>query len=190
MASSHLDGGLTSNLKSGQVGPKCADGSNGMIDVLDDLVKGAVAEVFGTMLSIRTVADQNLKLVSTPEQHIASSVGFIGQVTGIVFIYSRDSFARQITSRMLGIREAEVKDDEMVNDSMGELGNMVVGHIKSRLCDKGMSCVLTIPSIVRGTHFSIEPTAGTTRRVIGFHCGDSEQVAIEILLKPTQGPLP
>ena len=161
-----------------------------MIDVLDDLVEGAVTEVFGTMLSIRTVADKNLKLISSHEPHVASSVGFIGQVTGIVFIYSRDAFARQITSRMLGIHETEVKDDEMVNDSMGELGNMVVGHIKSRLCDKGMNCVLTLPSIVRGTQFSIESTAGTTRRVIGFHCGDSEQVAIEILLKPASKPQP
>lgn len=161
-----------------------------MIDVLQDLVKGAVSEVFSTMLSIKTEPDSSLKLISNGSPHIASSVGFIGQVTGVVFIYSDDSFARVITSRMLGMDPKDVEGEEMVNDSMGELGNMVVGHIKSRLCDRGMSCVLTIPSIVRGTQFSIEPVTNATRMVIGFRCDEGNQVAIELLIKPTDGPQP
>ena len=91
---------------------------------------------------------------------------------------------------MLGLDPKDVEGDEMVNDSMGELGNIVVGHIKSRLCDRGMSCVLTIPSIVRGTQFSIEPVTNATRVVIGFRCDERNQVAIELLIKPTDGPQP
>lgn len=155
-----------------------------MIEVMEELVRGAVSEVFGTMLSIKTVPDKTLKLISNGDPHIASSVGFIGEVTGVVFIYSRDEFARLITSRMLGMKPAEIEGDELVNDSMGELGNIVVGHIKSRLCDRGLSCVLTIPSIVRGSQFTIEPAASATRMVLGFRCDNNEQVAIEVLIKP------
>lgn len=161
-----------------------------MIEVMEELVKGAVSEVFGTMLSIKTKPDKSLTLISNGDPHIASSVGFIGDVTGVVFIYSTDSFARLITSRMLGLRTSEAIGEELVNDSMGELGNMVVGHIKSRLCDRGMPCVLTIPSIVRGSQFSIEAAASATRMVIGFRCDAAEQVAIEVLIKPTDGPQP
>ena len=155
-----------------------------MIEVMEELVREAVSEVFGTMLSIKTVPDKTLKLISNGDPHIASSVGFIGEVTGVVFIYSRDEFARLITSRMLGMKPAEIEGDELVNDSMGELGNIVVGHIKSRLCDRGLSCVLTIPSIVRGSQFTIEPAASATRMVLGFRCDNNEQVAIEVLIKP------
>ena len=155
-----------------------------MIEVMEELVRGAVSEVFGTMLSIKTVPDKTLKLISNGDPHIASSVGFIGEVTGVVFIYSRDEFARLITSRMLGMKPAEIEGDELVNDSMGELGNIVVGHIKSRLCDRGLSCVLTIPSIVRGSQFTIEPAASARRMVLGFRCDNNEQVAIEVLMKP------
>ena len=88
------------------------------------------------------------------------------------------------------MQPAEIDGEEMVNDSMGELGNIVVGHIKSRLCDRGMPCVLTIPSIVRGSQFTIEPTASATRMVLGFKCDDKEQVAIEVLIKPMDGPQP
>lgn len=155
-----------------------------MIDVLEDLVKGAVSEVFSTMLSIKTEPDSTLALLTNGGSHVATSVGFIGQVTGIVFIYSNDAYARVITSRMLGLDPKEVDGEEIVNDSMGELGNMVVGHIKSRLCDRGMSCVLTIPSIVRGSQFSIQPVTSATRIVVGFRCDTTEQIAIEVLIKP------
>jgi len=161
-----------------------------MIDVLEELVKGAVKEVFGTMLSIPTEPDSTVRGAVAGGPHIASSVGFIGEISGMVFIYSGDLFARQITSRMLGMKRSEITDEEIVNDSMGELGNMVVGHIKSRLCDRGMSCVLTIPSIVRGSQFSIEPAASSSRTIIGFKCGADNQFAIEVLLKPVDGPQP
>lgn len=36
---------------------------------------------------------------------------------------------------------------------------MVVGHFRSRLADRGIPCVLTIPSIVRGHQFGIEPVS-------------------------------
>lgn len=142
------------------------------------------------MLSITTQPDPSLKLINNSSQHIASSVGFVGQITGVIFIYSDDAFARVITSRMLGMDPKDVDEDEMVNDSMGELGNMVLGHIKSRLCDRGLSCVLTIPSIIRGTQFSIEPVTNATRLVLGFRCDEKSQIAIEVLIKETDGAQP
>ena len=51
---------------------------------------------------------------------------------------------------------------------MGELSNMVVGYVKSRLCDSGLPCTLTIPSVVRGQQLSVEGSAQVTRRAIGF----------------------
>ena len=153
-----------------------------MIDDMDHLVSSAVASVFGTMLNLPV--DEEPQSVSTPENEaqIAGSVGFIGVVTGVVFIYSTVSFARNVTRRMLG-SEAAVMGEEMVNDAFGEITNMIVGHIKSRLADRGMTCVLTIPSILRGSHFTIEPTSSTRRRISTFRCA-GDNVVVEVLLKP------
>jgi chemotaxis protein CheX len=68
-----------------------------------------------------------------------------------------------ITSLLLGIAEAELDTGEMVTDAIGELSNMVVGYVKSRLCDGGWHCVLTIPSVVRGQQLTIE-CSGTNDR--------------------------
>src|SRR5262245_4094403 len=106
-----------------------------MIDDLDHLVSSAVSSVFGTMLNLPVQEQSAGAPVPENEAQIAGSVGFIGVVTGVVFIYSTVSFARQVTRRMLGPQIA-VTAEEMVNDAFGEITNMIVGHIKSRLADR------------------------------------------------------
>lgn len=153
-----------------------------MIDDIDHLVSSAVASVFGTMLNLPVDEESESAPVVENEAQIAGSVGFIGVVTGVVFVYSTVRFARNVTRRMLG-SETTVTGEEMVNDAFGEITNMIVGHIKSRLADRGMTCVLTIPSILRGSQFTIEPTSSTRRRISNFRCA-GDNVVVEVLLKP------
>ena len=156
-----------------------------MIDELEELLKTAVGEVFRTMLNFDTRSIPFEADAMSSEAHIAGSVGFIGAMTGVVYIYSTAGFARTMTGRMLGMQEREIEGDEMVNDAVGELANMIVGSLKSNLVERGLACVLTIPSIVRGSNFSIEATSSTTRRVLCFRCNDSENLVVEILIKPS-----
>lgn len=154
-----------------------------MIDDMDHLVSSAVASVFGTMLNLPVDEESESAHVNPNEAQIAGSVGFVGVVTGVVFIYSTVTFARNVTRRMIG-HDAGITGEEMVNDAFGEITNMVVGHIKSRLGDRGMQCVLTIPSILRGSQFTIEPTRSTRRRISTFRCAGN-YVVVEVLLKPS-----
>ena len=153
-----------------------------MIEDIEQLIGTAVGEVFGTMLNLPVAPEPKDTPIQNGEAHVASSVGFIGRLTGVVFLYSTNTFAKRMTGRLLGLEQHEVEGDEMVNDAMGELANMVVGNIKSRLSDRGMPCVLTIPSIVRGQHLSIEPVSSTQRRVFSFRSVDNQRV-VELLLK-------
>ena len=154
-----------------------------MIDDLDHLVSSGVASVFGTMLNLPVEEESKSAPVTEGESQIAGSVGFIGVVTGVVFVYSTVSFARKVTRGMLGHESASTRE-EMINDAFGEITNMIVGHIKSRLADRGMTCVLTIPSILRGSNFTIESTSSTRRRISTFRC-DGDQLVVEVLLKPS-----
>jgi chemotaxis protein CheX len=152
------------------------------IDEVQELAQKAVREVFHTMLSIDVTPHDPLPLPPDSEGEVVSSVGFIGKVTGAVYLYSRVSFARLLTSRMLGIPESEVDSVEMINDALGELSNMVVGSVKSHLCDRGLACTLTIPSIVRGQKLSVEKPAQVTTRVVAFAYGSHHFLA-EIFVK-------
>jgi chemotaxis protein CheX len=158
-----------------------------MIDQIEDLLKASVTDVFQTMLRMEARVIPMTPDAMSDEPHVAGSVGFIGDLTGVVYIYSTAEFARQVTGSILEMPAAEISGDEMINDSMGELANMVVGGLKSRLVEQGHSCVLTIPSIVRGSHFSIEATSSTTRRVLCFRCQECVNLVVEILIKPPEG---
>jgi len=161
-----------------------------------DHITRAVKEVFSTMLG------QHVQLVETASQpeskmwpplagkqvqhdpYVVGTVGFIGEINGLIYFYLPEKFARLVTSHMLGMSEPEIaaEGDEVVNDAIGELTNMTVGVFKNGLSDAGLSCRLTIPSILRGTNFSIEPISSATRWIFYFDCAGHRLVA-DILMK-------
>lgn len=155
---------------------------NEQIEHIDHLTREAVKEIFQSMLSMEVNPEPPSPLLADPAGQIIGSVGFIGDATGIIYLYAGITFATVITSRLLGITEQEVDTGDMVTDAIGELSNMVVGYVKSRLCDNGFPCTLTIPSVVRGQQLSVEGSAQLTRRVIGFRNCKYHLLA-EVLLK-------
>jgi chemotaxis protein CheX len=152
------------------------------IEQIVELTSKAVPEVFQVMLSMDLNTVDPAVTPLDPAGEIVGSVGFTGEATGIVCLYASLNFAKTIASRMLGIEIAQVEGDEMVNDAFGELSNMVVGHVKSRLCDAGLPCTLTIPSIVRGENVRVEGSSQVGRRIIGFRNCEHYLLA-EVLVK-------
>jgi len=166
-----------------------ADESCDMIEDLDELVTSAVTDLFSTMLGMRMVLAPLEPEVMNGEPHVAGAVGFIGRLTGVVYIYTTASFARHITGVLLGLTDAEVEGDEMINDAMGEMANMLVGQMKSRLSDRGMPCVLTIPSVVRGSQLSIEAITSTERHIFCYKAANY-RILVEFLVKPLDAAKP
>jgi chemotaxis protein CheX len=154
-----------------------------MIDDLDQLVTSAVTELFGTMLHMQMLKVPVQEGFGNNETHVAGVVGFIGKLSGVVYVYTTNSFAHRITSILLGLQDSEVEDGEMVNDAMGEMANMLVGQMKSRLTDRGIPCVLTIPSVVRGSHFNVEVITSTEGHVFSFEA-EGNRIFVNCLLRP------
>jgi chemotaxis protein CheX len=137
------------------------------ISVIEGLAAECVRDVFREMLDFDVVRDDPAPLDPDPSGQIVGSVGFVGDANGVIHLYFGLSFARVITRKVLGLAE-EDDCDHMVNDSIGELGNVVVGRLKSRLSDRGCPCVLTIPSIVRGQSLVVGEMSETNNLVMGF----------------------
>ena len=157
----------------------------------------AAADVFKTMLGrelvLRAPVDQAAaewpphKPTASPIEtgpHIVGAVGFVGTINGLLYLYLDLPLARLCTGHMLGMTEAELEEagDEVINDAIGEITNMTVGSFKNGLCDAGFPCTLTIPSILRGSNFSIEPISSVTRQTYSFDCAGHRVVA-DILMK-------
>ena len=144
----------------------------------------SVREVFKKMLSFEMENADSAPLPDDPDGQIVGSVGFIGQATGFIYLYSGVAFGRSITSKMLGLTETEV-DNEMINDAFGEVCNMVVGSVKSQLCDRGWPCVLSLPSVMRANTLRIESVGDVKRILLGFRAG-TQQLMVEVTVKNPQ----
>ena len=148
---------------------------------VQELTRAAVREVFQEMLTLEMADDASTPLAPEAAGQIVTSVGFVGGATGVIHLNSGIHFAKIITGRMLGLEEAEVEDD-MLNDAFAELGNVVVGWVKSHLSDRGWSCALTIPSLLRGHQLSVEDIADATRGILGFRTGD-HRLLVEMFVR-------
>lgn len=158
--------------------------------IRDNIIR-AVGDVFGTMLN-RPVELQSFPepggagwtsgtgpVEHDPAPHIVGTVGFIGDIDGLIYLYLDVEFARLLTASMLGIEESS---DEAINDAVGEITNMIVGVFKNGLCDAGYPCKLTIPSILRGRNFCVEPIGSARRYIYGFQ-SQGRRVVADILMK-------
>lgn len=162
--------------------------------LIRDYINRAVTDVFKTMLGREPTFDAAVgqdqtssRLVANNRPQVVGTVGFVGDVNGLIYLHFNLDFARICTGHLLGMSLPEVDGagDEVVNDAVGELTNMIVGGFKNGLCDSGYPCKLTIPSILRGTSFSIESISSAIRHVYHFDCAEHRVIA-DILLKPEE----
>jgi chemotaxis protein CheX len=156
----------------------------------------AVADVFKTMLHRTATLNESVSsagvdlhpsVVSGQElaaAQVVGTVGFLGEANGLIYLYFEGGFAKHCTCHMLGMTEAEVDEagDEVVNDAIGEITNMTVGSFKNGLSDQGYPCKLTIPSILRGRNFCVEPISDSLRFVYVFE-SEGQRLIADILLK-------
>lgn len=137
---------------------------------LPKFLRGATQEVFDTMLSMALVEAQTNAFAET--SRIVGSVSLAGSVSGTVNIHVGNTFACLITANMLGMELDEIDSDEEIHDVIGELSNMIGGDLKSRLCDAGFECQLSIPSITSGKDFKIESKGWAVNEIVCFQYED------------------
>lgn len=158
-----------------------------VISTLDikTFVSNTIKDVFETMFSMEVVLLNGELKKANGDDRIVGSVGFAGDVMGSVNIHVSKAFGRAITASMLEMDVEEIDGDEEIHDVIGELCNMVGGDLKSRLCDSGLPCKLTIPSIACGNNFIVGPRGWTRRERIGLQ-HDAHTALVEVFMKPDE----
>ena len=149
---------------------------------LEMYVTTAVEDVFDTMLSmnISRIPPDEVKTNGYPQ--IVGTVSVAGTIMGNVNVHLNNKFARNITAAMLGMSVDDIDSDEEVQDAIGEVCNMVGGNLKSRLCDAGFECELSIPSITAGSDFRIESRGWQRSERYGFQ-NNEDSALVEVFMK-------
>ena len=116
------------------------------------LLDGA-KEVFETMIFME------IEEPSEPDRQIEGdsllgSITFTNNIEGCLAIRCSVPCAKTIAANMLGVDTPEEITEEGVCDALGEVTNMVMGSVKSRLQTDGGELLVSIPTVIHGQNLA------------------------------------
>ncbi|MCS7089621.1 MAG: chemotaxis protein CheX [Verrucomicrobiota bacterium] len=130
-----------------------------------------VRDVFQTMAALE-VKPVPIQQDGNHHERISGVVGLGSEtITGAVYLHLPLPLAEHITRQLLGLEPTDPVEEAAVNDVTGELTNMVAGGLKSTLCDRGVPCAVSTPTIIRGTAYEIEVLPDVSRYCLSFDAG-------------------
>lgn len=110
-------------------------------------------EVFETMMFM-TVEPCNDVYDAIEGEEILGSITFKGRIEGCLAICCNLECAGEIAINMLGMEPDEELSDEEVEDAIGEVANMILGAVKTRIMDQVGDVQVSIPSVVKGSEMT------------------------------------
>jgi chemotaxis protein CheX len=136
----------------------------------------AMQEVFELMLA----CPLEIPPEPPPEEglDITAMVGLAGQLCGILTVRCSAKSAGRMASRMLGI-DAEKAGLEMW-DAVGEICNMVAGNFKNKITGLGDGCMLSVPTVITGTEYSLHSMVNDEMHAILLFEGEPVMLALEV----------
>lgn len=152
-------------------------------EAIREMLNESIQQVFSTMLSLDVSPEstdvlkgiENLSsFFEGKEELVVSMIGFVGETSCVVYLHIPASLMRVWAGAFLGMDEAEMDAEGpgTMDDALGEISNMAIGSFKNKLCDSGYDCRLTLPSIIKGTNFTIEINSSVARYTCPYKCGD------------------
>lgn len=118
---------------------------------LNEALADAVSELFTSILSlVPAVEELTGSQDDNSSKEIASIVGFAGVLEGSITLLFSKAMACKIVSKMLGMELNEMSQD--VRDGVGEVANILVGGLKSRVAPMGYQFEISIPSVIEAAN--------------------------------------
>lgn len=134
-----------------------------------DLIQRSTREVLSMMLGVDAEAGEPYEESGTTETFsgIISLVSISGDWVGMGSIFCGTELALRLTGMMLLDDQVSTVNDDVL-DAMAELGNMIVGNVKTMLeADLG-PLALSIPTVIYGRNYRALHGMGKNRIVVPF----------------------
>jgi chemotaxis protein CheX len=109
----------------------------------------AAREVFETM-AFMALEESPEPIAWKAESTLLGSITFKGALEGCLAVHCDVSCARVIAANMLGMDDPDGLQETDVQDAIGEIANMVMGAVKSRVQEDVGVLEVSIPSVVEG----------------------------------------
>jgi len=154
-----------------------------MIDeiCLNDVLLEGAQEIFNTMISgnIETCEpDQDIEGDS-----LLGSITFNGGLEGCLAICCSVPCAKTIAVNMLAMDPSEELSEEEICDALGEVTNMVMGSVKSRIQNVISDISVSVPTVVSGRGLQNNLGEGATKTLIKVKFQDEYITELSMLYR-------
>ena len=99
-------------------------------------------EMMTNSKAIKEAVEINSIDVKNKTDKLASSIGFYGDMDGMIILVFPKGIAKKACELLIG---EETNDDAMILDSLSELVNIIGGKLKTLLADENISVNITLP---------------------------------------------
>ena len=153
--------------------PTDAPASSPLFAAINDtnILDNSVEEVFALMLGAAVSVSETAITPTNIPITLTAVIGLAGALSGAYSVVVNEAAARQIAASMLGI-EVESLDDT-VYDALGEITNILAGAWKSKIESLNSACLLSVPTVVTGTHYDIHKKSSAFRLSRSYRFADS-----------------
>ncbi len=147
------------------------------------LIREATESVFSVMLDLPIEAGPVERVVPTSDGYdgVIALVPLGGTIIGSGRLICGARLACRISSAMLMAEHTAVTEE--VLDAVGELGNMIIGNVKTELESTEGPLALGLPTVIFGRNYHARSSAVREWLVVPFQC-EEDRLEIHMFLAP------
>lgn len=147
-----------------------------------DAVFDSAKEVFDSMIFMPIEATDAASAAMEDAAFLAT-ITFSGQIKGCFGLCLGQTGARATAAGMLCLEDPEELHENDVVDAVGEIANMVMGGIKTRLQEEIRDLEISIPSVIHGRQLMHRPGEGATRIAVPVRIGGEHAAELSLLYR-------
>ena len=117
----------------------------------------AIIEMMTNAKALKEAVNIQEIIIEEKSDLIASSIGFYGEVDGMLILVFPKEIAKITCELLIG---EKTDDEELILDTLSELVNIVGGKMKTLLADEGVSINITLPRTYKKISNLLENTKG------------------------------
>jgi len=148
---------------------------------IKDILLDSAKEVFETMVFMSL--EETDTTLDPAEVTLLGSITFMGEIEGTMTICCGMNGSQTIAANMLCMDSPDEVADADVSDAFGEICNMVLGSVKTRLQDDVPNMQISIPSVIQGRELFPRPNEGMARVDATVKLAEEHLVAFSLLYR-------
>jgi chemotaxis protein CheX len=151
------------------------------LSLKDALLEGT-KEVFETMVFM-ALNEVEEEMPGSEEVTLLGTITFTGSIQGCLSLCCGLSGAQAVAANMLCMDSPDELSGEDVVDAIGEIANMVMGSVKTRIQDQIQDIAISIPSVVQGRELCTCLSDGTVRVAVNATLADEHHATFSLVYR-------